>query len=175
MLCCKFKTIMSTNACIKRQEWAINLKVHLILESKTKANDHSLITCLSCTQGKAVKENPNKFIDRDFLILKEKHLQIIRKRGWIFKEPVSYDSLFDTFNYTKIENKPKRENTNERSGIFTKSRAERITRFIRKHRGITRDKQNISKPIRTELNTKSGFQLGFTKNRRSRRNNTSHC
>ena len=164
MLCRKFKVTMSTNACIRRQEWAITLKTKLILESTIKSNDHSLITCLTCTQGKAVKKNPNKFINRDFLILKEKHLQLIRKRGWVFKDPISYDSLFDTFDYAKI--KSKRRNDNDRSKIYTKSAAERITRFVRKHRSPTGSKSHILPSIRIKFEVRKKFRNYIRNNRR---------
>ena len=82
---------MSTNACIRRQKWAIELKHIITLEHNIKVEDNSLVSCLSCEPGKAVQENPNKFINRDFLILNEKQIQLIRTRGWIFKHCIYPD------------------------------------------------------------------------------------
>ena len=149
MLCKKFKATMSTNACIRRQKWAIDLKHIITIEHHIKVEDHSLVSCLSCNQGKAVKENPDKFIDRDFLILKEVQIQLIRKRGWIFKQIISYESLFDTFNHTMI--KPEKENGDDRGKIYYKDTRERITRFIRKHRSPTGSKPFLFPPIRLKF------------------------
>jgi hypothetical protein len=151
---------MSTNACIRRQEWAIELKHIITLEHNIKVEDHSLVSCLSCEQGKAVQENPDKFINRDFLILKEKQIQLIRKRGWIFKRiTISYDSLFDTFNSTMINIKSERSNRNGKGkgSIFNKGKRERITRFIRKHRSFTRGKSNILPSIRIKFEIRKRF------------------
>jgi hypothetical protein len=151
---------MSTNACIRRQEWAIKLKHIITLEHNIKVEDNSLVSCLSCEQGKAVQENPNKFINRDFLVLKEKQIQLIRKRGWIFKRiTISYDSLFDTFNSTMINVKPERRNENDKGerNIFNKSERERITRFIRKRRNSTGGKPNIFSSIGLKFEIRKRF------------------
>ena len=164
MFCKSLKATMSINACIRRQKWSkLYTKLKFIY-------DHSIITCQSCDQGKKTKDNPDYKLDQDFQTLKNNQLKIIRERGWVFKETISLESLYNTFDYTQIKT---RRNTNDKEhSILRIGNRERIIRFIRKHRSIARDKQNISKPIRIELNTKSGFQLGFTENRRSRRGDT---
>lgn len=140
MRCRIFNATMSTNACLRRQEWADKLRHIIKLEQGIKVQDHSLITCLKCDQGEAVKKNPDKYINRDFLVLKEKQTQLIRKRGWVFKEGISYETLLDNYDFTMMKVNNGRRNNNGKGKILKKSDRERIIRFIRKHRNFTRSK-----------------------------------
>jgi len=126
---------MSVNACIRRQGWA---KLYKKEVTDKPVHDHSLITCQMCTTGKKVIKNPDCFINRDYQSLKNKHLQTIRCRGWLFKDGISYESLFDSFNYTMI--KKGGNNNGENSAIFKLNQQERINRFVRKHRRLARSK-----------------------------------
>ena len=70
MWCDKFQCTLSTNACIKRQ---------LIKIEGAKKTEFGLSfeICSECLQGKAVKENPECFINRDIKKLKTEHQNLL--------------------------------------------------------------------------------------------------
>jgi hypothetical protein len=150
MYCDTFKATMSIHACIRRQTGS---KLYNNIES---IYDHSLLTCKKCDQGKKIISDPDCSTDRDYHFLKNNQLKIIEKRGWIFKESISLESLYDTFDCSQI--KLNRRKSNAKKGTnYSKQRG--ITRFIRKHRLVTRSKQNFFQSFRTDLTLKQ--KLGY--------------
>ena len=89
---------MSIHACIRRQKWS---QIHC--KNVDSVYDSSLISCVSCEQGKEIKTNPDCSLDRDFYLLKDNHLKVIRERGYIFKDSIAEESLKDNFDCTKIK------------------------------------------------------------------------
>ena len=73
MWCDKFKCILSTDACIRRQ--TINW-----LKEYYKDYEDSLQTCKECRQGKAVILNPENFINSDYKKLIQEHLRTIKTK-----------------------------------------------------------------------------------------------
>ena len=119
MYCETFCATMSVYACIRRQKWS------QIYQDKSEiVYDNSLILCLSCKQGKKIKNNPDCSLDRDFYLLKNNHLKVIKERGWIFKDPIAEESLHDNFDYTKIK-LTKRSKKNGKHRILESDQRER--------------------------------------------------
>ena len=133
MFCNAFKATMSILACIRRQKWS---KLYNVVEG---LHDNSLLTCRSCLKGKKVLQNPDSFSDRDFNLLMNNHLKVITERGWVFKEPIALESLFDTFDCTMIKLN-RRVDHDRRKTITGNSKSRGIARFVRKHRNIARGK-----------------------------------
>lgn len=162
MFCNAFKATMSTHACIRRQKWST------IYKTQEGSYDHSLLTCQICNQGRQVKRNPDSQLDRDFDLLKENQLKVIRDRGYIFKDSVALESLLDSYDCSKI--KLRRES----HGKSRKDKRSRVARLIAKHRYLARSKQNILQSNRSKLSLKQKLELRIGKNRRRRRHNLSH-
>jgi hypothetical protein len=170
MQCPVHGTTISPDICIKRQE--IAKRGYLTKRTITKEKEEKIFQselpdsfkfCCNCITGKMVKLFPGRYIKKDCLLLIKKHIEILKARGYIFKQDTNLLSLI-----VSIQN----ENLNPEERIVlidyiaevskkmvTERRLNgktirvlstsgcRIARYLRKQRGAKRNKQNNSSSI----------------------------
>jgi hypothetical protein len=145
MFCKTLNATMSTDACIRRQEWAKHYKKNLS-KSPEKSYDHSLVHCFNCTNGIKIKGNPEKFINRDYYSLVNRHIKNVNERGWVVKEPIAYPTLFDNYTYNKMALTLERKKASEKNkGRFRLSHCQqgRINGLVDKSRNLAGSKPDI--------------------------------
>ena len=143
MFCKTLNATMSTDACVRRQEWAKHYKNN-ISKSPEKSYDHSLVHCFNCKNGIKVKRNPEKYINRDYYSLIKKHVRDVEERGWIEKEPVSYPTLFDSYNYNMMAGERRKQSEKIKGKCrISHCQQRRINGLADKSRNITGSKPNI--------------------------------
>jgi hypothetical protein len=112
MWCDKFKSIMTREACIRRQKIAqqnfVTLKIRIregVFHYRQVNVPESFSDCVNCEQGVKVSENPDNYSDNDVTKLSQNHLEQVTCRGFLYRErmPMDIRSLEMSGNIEKAE------------------------------------------------------------------------